>query len=74
MKKKKNYTRFLKGKLSSTKNGKIIIEVLKGQESYKINSFTKSNVWGVFKAGQSIFKKSELIDCFSPTGNNKIFF
>ena len=72
--KKKDFTRFLKGKISSTKNGKIKIEILKGQESFKIKSFTQSNVWGVFKAGQSVFKKGELIDCHSSIGNNKIFF
>jgi len=29
-----------------------------------------SNVWGLFKDGQSIFKKGELIDCYSPIGSN----
>ena len=73
--KKKNFTRFLKGKLTTTENGKLIIEILKGQESFKIKSFTGSNVWGVFKKGKSIFRKGELIECHSPNGPNKnIFF
>ena len=73
--KKKNFTRFLKGKLTSTKNGNLQIEILKGQESFRIKSFVKSNVWGVFKAGQSIFKKGQLIECHSPiTPNKNIFY
>jgi len=73
--KKKNFTRFLKGKLTTTENGKLLIEILEGQESFKIKSFTKSNVWGVFKKGKSIFKKGDLIECHSPIVPNKnIFF
>jgi molybdopterin molybdotransferase len=73
--KKKPFTRFLKGKLSSNKKGFLELEILKGQESYKIKSFTKSNVWALFKSGQSFFKKGELIPCFHPSfDNKKIFF
>ena len=72
--KKKDFTRFLKGKLTATHNGNLQIEILKGQESFKIKSFVKSNVWGVFKEGQSLFKKGELIDCHSPLGSNKNIF
>ena len=43
---------------------------LKGQESFRIKSFVESNVWGLFKYGQSNFKKGELIDCYSPIGSN----
>ena len=73
-KKKKNFTRFLKGKLTSTNNGNLQVEILKGQESFRIKSFVKSNVWGVFKAGQSIFKKSQLIECHFPIVSNKNIF
>jgi len=73
-KKKKNFTRFLKGKLTSTNNGNLQVEILKGQESFRIKSFVKSNVWGVFKAGQSIFKKGQLIECHSPIVSNKNIF
>ena len=69
-KKKKNFTRFLKGKLTSTNNGNLEIEILKGQESFRIKSFVKSNVWGVFNAGQSTFKKGQLIDCYAQFGSN----
>jgi len=73
-KKKKDFTRFLKGKLTSTNNGNLEIEILKGQESFRIKSFVKSNVWGVFNAGQSTFKKGQLIDCYAQfCSNNNIF-
>jgi len=68
--KKKKLIRFLKAKLSTTKDGKLEIQVLKGQESFRIKSFVESNVWGVFNDGQSNFKKGELIDCYSPIGPN----
>jgi molybdopterin molybdotransferase len=74
-KKKKNFTRFLKGKLTSTNNGNLQIKILPGQESFRIKSFVKSNVWGVFKAGQSTFKKGHLIECHFPiTPNKNIFY
>ncbi len=68
--KSKKIIRFLKAKLTSTNDGKIELEVLKGQESFRIKSFVESNVWGLFKDGQSIFKKGELIECYSPIGSN----
>ena len=63
--KKKNFTRFLKGKVSSNNKGNLEIEVLKGQESFRIKSFIKANTWGLFRNGKSTFKKGELIDCFN---------
>ena len=69
--KKKNFTRFIKGKLIFTKKGEVEFEVNKGQESYKIGSFTKSNAWGVFKDGVSKFKKGTRIDCYSLSGINE---
>ena len=73
--KKKNFTRFLKGKLTSTNDGNLKIEILQGQESYRIKSFVKSNVWGIFKTGQSVFKKGQLIECHSSIiSNNNIFY
>ena len=69
--KKKNFTRFIKGKLIFTKKGEVEFEVNKGQESYKIGSFTKSNAWGVFKDGVSKFKKGTHIDCYSLSGINE---
>ena len=68
--KKKNFTRFLKCKLSSTRNGNLIVEILKGQESYKIKSFVKSNTWGLFQAGKSTFKKGQLINCYKSLETN----
>ena len=73
-KKKKKFTRFLKGKLTSTSNGILEIEILKGQESFRIKSFVKSNVWGLLKAGQSSFKKGQLIECYNPHWSNKNIF
>jgi len=42
------------------------LEVLKGQESFRIKSLTKSNNWAFFKSGKINFKKGELIECFKP--------
>ena len=71
--KKKNFTRFIKSKLRTSKNGELQVELLKGQESFRINSFVKSNVWAVLPWGQSNFKKGEIIDCFLPNQPNIIF-
>ena len=68
--KSKKVIRFLKAQLTTTNDGKLEIQVLKGQESFRIKSFVESNVWGLFKYGQSNFKKGELIDCYSPIGSN----
>jgi len=68
--KSKKIIRFLKARLTSTNDGKLELEVLKGQESFRIKSFVASNVWGLFKDGQSSFKKGDLIDCYSPIGSN----
>ena len=68
--KRKKFTRFLKAKLTSTNDGKLEIQVLKGRESFRIKSFVESNVWGLFKYGQSNFKKGDLIECYSPIGSN----
>ncbi len=73
--KKKKFTRFLKAKLKSTKNGNFEVEILSGQESFRIKSFIKSNVWAALKSGKSLFKKGELIECFIPiTPNKNIFY
>jgi molybdopterin molybdotransferase len=69
--KKKNFTRFIKGKLTFSKKGFVEFEVFKGQESYKINPFTKSNAWGVFKRGTSNFEKGSNIECYSSSGFNE---
>ena len=68
--KKKNFTRFAKSKLSTTKNGKIEVEILKGQESFRIKSFVKLNIWALLPAGKSKFKKGEIVDCFFPNHSN----
>ena len=69
--KKKNFTRFIKSKLNTTKNGKLEVELLPGQESFRINSFVRSNMWAVLQHGQSKFKKGQIIDCFFPNHSNK---
>ena len=63
--KKKNFTRFLKGKISINKKGTIEVTILKGQESFRIKSFTNSNTWALFKSGKSSFKKGDLIECYN---------
>ena len=70
--KNKKIIRFLKAKLTSTNNGILEIEVLKGQESFRIKSFVEANVWGLFKDDKANFKKGELIECYSPIGPNMI--
>ena len=72
--KSKKVVRFLKVRLTSTNDGKLELQVLKGQESFRIKSFIESNMWGLFKDGQSTFKKGEPIDCYSPIGSNENIF
>ena len=69
--KKKNFTRFAKSKLKTTNNGKIEVEILKGQESFRIKSFIKSNIWTLLPAGKSKFKKGDIVDCFLPNHSNQ---
>ena len=70
--KNKNMTQFIKAKLNSINNGKLELEVLQGQESFRIKSFVHSNIWGVFPAGKSYFKKGDMINCFFPNQTNAI--
>ena len=72
--KKKEFTRFVKSKLSTTSNGKLEVKILKGQESFRIKSFIQSNIWVVLPSGKEKFKKGETVDCFFPNQPNKIFF
>ena len=65
--KKKNFTRFIKGKLSFSKKGIAEFEVYKGQESFRIKPFTNSNAWGLFPSGKDKFKKGDFIECYTPT-------
>ncbi len=62
--KKKEFTRFVKSKLSTTKDGKLEVSILKGQESFRIKSFVNSNIWTLLPAGKSKFKKGEVVNCF----------
>ena len=68
--KKKNFTRFIKGKLIISKKGYAEFQVFKGQESYKIKPLANSNVWGQFNSNQGIFKKGDLINCHTTFGVN----
>ena len=70
--KKENFTRFVKSKFNTTKDGKINVEILKGQESFRIKSFVKSNIWTVLPSGKSKFKKNQIVDCFLPNHPNNI--
>ena len=63
--KKKIFTRFIKGKINTTNKGIVKFEVLKGQESFRINSFTRANSWGLFPSGRSSFKRGNLIKCYT---------
>ena len=70
--KKKFLTRFIKGKLSFSNNNVPMFEILKGQESFRINSFTKTNAWGLFPNNKSVFNKGDLIECYSLSGTNEM--
>ena len=71
--KKSQFTRFVKSKINTTKDGKIVIEILKGQESFRIQPFVKSNIWTLLPSGKSKFRKNEIVDCFFHSHPNKIF-
>ena len=71
--KKINFTRFVKSKLNTTKDGKIKVEILKGQESFRVQSFVNSNIWTVLPNGKSKFKKNDIVDCFFINHSNKLF-
>ncbi len=71
--KKKDFTRFVKSKINTTKNSKIEVEILKGQESFRIKSFIKSNIWVLLPSGKSKFKKGDLVDCFFTNSPNITF-
>ena len=68
--KKKNFTRFVKGKLSFSIKGVAEFEIHKGQESFRIKPFTKSNYWGLLPNGKDKFNKGDFIECFTLTGIN----
>ena len=63
-------TRFIKGKLTASKNGSLEFEVFKGQESFKIKPLSNSNAWAQFNSGKSSFKKGDVIDCHTTFGVN----
>ena len=69
-KKKKNFTRFIKGQISFSNKGIAEFKVEKGQESFRIKPFTKSNAWGLFPNGKDNFKKNDYIKCYTLTGIN----
>ena len=64
------FTHFAKCRLKSKHDGKLVIEVLKGQESFRIQSFVSSNIWSLFPSGKSKFLKGELVDCYFPNSYN----
>ena len=71
--KKINFTRFVKSRINTTKNGKLEVKILKGQESFRIQSFIKSNIWTLLPSGKGKFKKGDIVDCFFQNYPNKIF-
>ena len=72
--KKRNFTRFVKAKLMMNKNSKLQVEILKGQESFRIKSFINSNSWVFLNEGKTNFKKGQVIECFTSNLPNKFFF
>ena len=72
LEKKKDFTRFLKSKLSTTNNSKFEVQILKGQESFRIKSFIQSNIWVMLPPGKSKFKKGDVVECYLPNHPQKI--
>jgi molybdopterin molybdotransferase len=70
--KKKSMTHFIKAKLNTLNSGALQLEILKGQESFRIKPFVQSNIWAVFPAGKQSFKKGDIIDCFFSNYPNAI--
>ena len=68
--KKRKFTRFIKGKLLFSKKGLVKFDIYKGQESFRIKPFIKSNAWGLFPSGKDKFKKDDIIECYTLTGIN----
>ena len=66
------FTRFVKSKFNTTKNGKLEVEILRGQESFRIKPFVQSNIWTALPSGKSKFKKGHTVDCFLTSYSNKI--
>ena len=70
LEKKKEFTRFAKGKITVSNKGNLEFEVFKGQESFKLKPLSKSNAWGQLNSGQVRFKRGDLIDCHTTFGVN----
>ena len=62
----------MKSKFNTTNDGKIEVQILKGQESFRVKSFVKSNIWTMLPSGKSKFKKKQIVDCFFPNHPNNI--
>ena len=62
---------FIAKEMGYYKEQGIEVEILKGQESFRIKSFIKSNIWALIPAGKSKFKKGQIIDCFFPNQSNQ---
>ena len=58
----KNFTHFVRCFVKISSQGVVELEVLKGQQSNRIKSFTKSNCWGIFPNRKNKFKKGDIID------------
>ena len=68
--KKKLFTWFIKGNLTFSNKGVVMFEPFRGQESFRINPFIKTNAWGLFPNNKSNFNKGDLIECYSLSGIN----
>ena len=57
----KKILKFVKSKIITTKNGKILVKILKTRDSFRIKSFIQSKYWVLLPAGKSRFKKLKLL-------------
>ena len=63
----------MKSRINTTKNGKVEVKILSGQESFRVKSFVNSNVWTVLPSGKAKFKKKDIVDCYFLNQPNNIF-
>ena len=55
---------FQKAHAAISANGEMEVRILKGQQSFKINSLVKANCWAVFSPEQTEMKPNDMIDIY----------
>jgi len=55
---------FYKAAIHTNDSGLLVVDVLSGQESFKVKPLLKANCWAVIKEGRSSYAAGEIIDVF----------